>query len=88
MKNKVNTIHLDFVGKLDLKVQYININTSKIDNFKLNIFDIVITSFLVKNKNRKSQFFEEIFLLANFSIVIALEILFFILSKIEVNFVD
>lgn len=88
MRNKINTIHPNFVGKLDLKVQYTNINTQKIDNFKLNIFNIIITSFLVENKNGKFQFFEKIFLLANFSMIIILVILFFILSKIEVNFVN
>lgn len=39
-------------------------------------------------KNKKSCFFEETFLLANISMDITYGLLFFILNNIEVNFTD
>lgn len=49
---------------------------------------IVITFFLVDDKDEKSWFFEETFLLANINMNIALRILFLTLSIIEVNFTN
>ena len=47
-----------------------------------------IAIFLMEDKDKKFQFFEKIFLLANFSMNIILEIVFYILSNIIVNFLD
>lgn len=60
----------------------------KIDGKWLEIFGILITSFLVYDKNKKFWFFEEIFLLANIDIYITFEMLFLILSNIEINFTN
>ena len=49
---------------------------------------MIIVSFLVGDKENRFCFFEEIFLLANISINIALGMPSFIFSKIEINFVD
>lgn len=49
---------------------------------------MVIASFLVKDKEERSCFFEKTFLLANISINIALCIPFFILSNVEIYNVD
>ena len=46
---------------------------------------MVIVFFLLKDKERRSYFFEKIFLLANFSIYIAFEILSFTPSNININ---
>ena len=78
----------DFAKKLDLQIYETKVNTQKIDDSKLDTFDIVVVSFLVKNKKRKFCFFEEIFLLADINIDIALDILFFTLKNIEINIVD
>lgn len=42
----------------------------------------------MKEKKRKSQFFEATFLLANLNIDIALNMLFFTLNNIKINFVN
>lgn len=87
-KSEVNTIHSDFVRKLGLKIWSTNVRIQKIDGFKLDIFGIVITSFLVEDKNKGSLFFEETFLLTNLSIDVALGILFLTLSNIKINLHD
>ena len=48
---------------------------------------MVIASFLIEYKDKKSRFFEETFLLASFSINIVLKILFLTLSNIKINFI-
>ena len=49
---------------------------------------MVIASFSIKDKEEKSRFFEETFLLADISIDIALGIPFFTLSNVEIDFVN
>lgn len=47
---------------------------------------MIITSFLVDNKDMKSQIFEKTFLLADISINVVFEIFFFILYNIKIDF--
>lgn len=47
---------------------------------------MVITIFLIKDKEKMFQFLEETFLLANLGMNIALEIAFLILSNVKINF--
>lgn len=76
-----------FAKKVGLQIWYINVGTMIINNFKLDIFDMAITTFLIKGKDKKSWFFQKTFLLANISIdIIALEMFFFTLNNIKVNF--
>ena len=49
---------------------------------------MIMVYFLIEDKNEKSQFFEEIFLLTNFSIDIILYIFFLILNNIKINFIS
>lgn len=63
-----------------------NVGDQRIDNSRLEIFDIVIASFLINDKNENSRFLKEMFLLADISMGIALGILFLILSNVKVNF--
>lgn len=58
------------------------------ENSRLETFSMVIASFLVDAKNKKLRFFEETFLLANISIEVTLEMFFFTLSNIEINFIN
>lgn len=44
--------------------------------------------FKIVNKEEKSQFFKEIFLLTNFSIKVVLKMLFLILKNVEINFLE
>lgn len=50
------------------------------------MFDMVIASFLIDDKDKKSYFFKKIFLLANININITIRMLFLILSNIQNNF--
>lgn len=84
----VNAMNPTFTKKLDLWVQQIKISTQKINGSILEIFGMVIASFLIDYKVKKLSFFEETFLLANISIDIVLEMPFLILSKIEINFLE
>ena len=49
---------------------------------------MVIALFSMEDKEKKSHFFEETFLLANISMNIALEMFFFTLSNVKINFID
>lgn len=49
---------------------------------------MVITSFLINDKIERSWFFKETFLLADFSMQVVLGILFFILSKVDIKFIN
>ena len=48
---------------------------------------MIIASFSVEDKEKKSRFFEKMFLLANINIDIALRISFFTLSNDKIDFV-
>lgn len=86
MGSKVNIIQTSFIKKLSLCIYKTNINAQKIDNNKLETFRMVITSFSIDNKDGKSCFFEDTFLLADISIDISFGMLFLTLSNIEINF--
>lgn len=59
-----------------------------LDGNKLEICNIVITFFLVDNKDKTSQFFEKTFLLADMSIYITLGTPFFTMNNVKVNFTN
>lgn len=61
--------------KLDLNIRKIDVISRKIDNNKLKS-RIIIALFQIDEKDRKSSFFELIFLLTNISINIALKMFF------------
>lgn len=63
-------------------------NTQKINSSRLKTYDMIIALAQVDHKDEKFRFFEETFLLAYIGLKIAFEILFFILSNIEVKFND
>ena len=74
--------------KLGLQIRKTKVNTQKIDGSQLDIFSIVIALFSIGNKEGRSHFFEEKFLLANISIDIVLGIPFFTMSNVEIDFVN
>ena len=55
--NEINAITLDYTLKLSLKDCFINVNDKKIDDSIFETFEIVITSFQVKNKLSQAQYF-------------------------------
>lgn len=86
LSSEINIINPSFARKLSLSICKIDMGTQKIDSSRLKTLEIMIISFQVDDKNRKSRFFEEIFLLCDISIDIAFGILFLTLSNVEVNF--
>lgn len=67
---------LVYILKLDFKICHVNIEIYKINNSIFKMFKIVLTSFQIKDKLEKAQFLHKIFLLADTSLKIMLNILF------------
>lgn len=86
MGNKVNVMWPSFSEQLGLYIWKINISAWKINGSKLKMYDMVITSFLVNDKDRKSCFFEETFLLANINIDITFGMSFLNLHNVKIDF--
>lgn len=86
--SKINVMNPNFAKKLGLQVCKTKISAQKINGSKLNTFCMVIAFFSVKDKDKKSCFLEEKFLLADMNMDITLGMLFLILSKVEIVFVD
>ena len=78
----------NFAKKLNIQVCEIKVSVQKIDGLKLNTFGIVITSFSIEDKEKKSRFFEKIFLLADISIDIALGISFLTFNNVEIDIIS
>lgn len=74
--NEVNVIILSYMAQLDLKVWSTNIKAQKIDILTFKIFEIVLTSFQVKDKLGRTHFFQTTFLIVNISMAMTLSILF------------
>ena len=70
-------MNLDFIYKLNFRVCKSKVSAQKINNLKLNTFDIVITLFFVEDKEERCCLFEETLLLVDINMNISLGILFF-----------
>lgn len=84
--SKINIIQPNFARKLSIRICKTNINAKKIDNSRLETYEMIIASFQVNNKDKKFSFFEKAFLLTNINMDIAFRQPFLILSNIEVKF--
>lgn len=84
--SEINIMYLAYIKKIELSIQNIDIGVQKINSSALAIFDMMIAAFLINNKDKKIQFFKEIFLLANVSLDIIFEMFFFTLSNANVKF--
>lgn len=51
----------NFAKKIVLQIYNTKVSTQKIDGFKLDIFNMVIVSFFIEGKERRSQFSKKIF---------------------------
>lgn len=56
------------------------------NNSRLEIFDMVIASILIDNKDEKSWYYKKSFLLTDISMDVAFRILFITQSNVNVNF--
>lgn len=81
-------MHPVYVAKLGLQVRKTIVKAQKIDGSPLKTFEIVLASFSVQNKLEKTWFFQKIFLLANTSIKVVLEMAFLIFSGMNVCFAE
>lgn len=63
--SKINTIYPNFAKKLVFQMHKIELIVQKINYSKLNMFEMIISYFFIKNKQKKFCFFEKIFLLTN-----------------------
>lgn len=52
--SKVNTMMPVYISKLGFRVCHTNVRTQKIDNSILEIFKMVLASFYIKNKLKKT----------------------------------
>lgn len=77
-----------FIKKLSFCIYKTNVSAQNNRGSKLDTFGIVITFFLVNDKDEKFYFFEEVFLLVNINMTISLEMLFLTLSDVKINFTD
>lgn len=86
LRSRINSICCNFVKKVGFKINLTFFETWEIEKFILNIFDIVIMSFLVKNKDIIPWYFDKTFLLANFNTNSFLKIFFLTWTNIRRNF--
>ena len=75
--SKVNTIYPTFAKELGLPIRPTHVGAQKIDGTTLNIFRMIVAAFAVTNNTNQIKFFEEVFLVANVSPEVVLEMLFF-----------
>ena len=84
--NEVNTIHPTFAKKLGLPIRPTDVGAQKIDGITLDTYGIVVAAFSIEDKANRVRFFKEIFLVANISPKVVLEMLFLTLSGANVDF--
>ena len=86
LSSKVNAIALAYTLKLGLRVRYIKVETRKISSSTLEMFEIVLASFWVKDKLGQTCFFQKTFLLANVGVKVVLRMLFLTRSNLNIQF--
>ena len=77
---------LGYASKLGLKVRPTNIKAQKIESFTLKTFGMILASFQMENTHKRTRFFQETFLLADFSIEVVLRIPFLTFNNANIKF--
>lgn len=77
---------MTFAKKLSFLIKLTDIRVKKIDGTTLDTYKIVVTAFLVTNKENYVRFFQKIFLIANVSPKIIFRMFFFFLSDVNIDF--
>ena len=83
---EVNVIYLSFAKQLGLPIWATDVGAQKIDGIILDIYGIVVATFLIVDKTNRVRSFEESFLVAIVSPEVVLRMLFLTLSDANVNF--
>ena len=86
--SKVNIINPIFAKKLGLFIRLMDVEAQKIDGTILDIYEMVVASFLLIDKANQVKFFEETFLMANVGLGVVFEMLFLTLSDAKIDFMD
>ena len=80
----VNAMTLGYASNLGLKVRPTNLRAQKINGSTLETFEMVLASFQVEDMLKKARFFQEMFLLADLSIKVVLQMPFLTLSNANI----
>lgn len=88
LSNKINAMHLVYAKTLSLNIRKTDVTAQKIGGTTLETLQMLIVAFPVFNKAKKVYFFEETFLLADINMNVALKILFFPFSNVDVRFTN
>ena len=75
-----------YVERLGLKTRKTNVGAQKIDGSALEIFGMIIADFQVEDKDGRSRFFQETFLVADTKFEVILGMPFLKLSNADVLF--
>ena len=86
--SEFNVMTLAYAKKLGLRIQKIDIGAEKIDGSSLDMFRIVIASFLILDKQNRIWFFQKTFLLTNTTIEVVPRILFLTFSNANIQFAE
>ena len=82
--NKVNAITPAYTAKLGLKARYTDTEAQKIDSSIFKIFEMVLASFQVEDKLRRTRFFQETFLLPDIRVEVILSMPFLIVNNADI----
>ncbi len=84
--SKVNIMSQAFAQQLGLKIRKTNVGAQKINGTTLETYEMVVSTFLVSDKDRRERFFEESFLLIDVSPDIVLGMPFLTMNNADVDF--
>ena len=84
--SEVNAMHPAFVERLGLVVRTTNVGAQKMDGTILETYKMVVAAFSVTDQADRVRFFEETFLVANFSPDMVLGMPFLTLSGADIDF--
>ena len=83
-ESEINAMTPAYAAHLSLKVRVTNVGAQKIDWSSPATYGMVIATFEVVDKLDRSQFFQETFLLADISMEVVLDMLFFTFNNANV----
>ena len=86
--SEVNVMTPVYTSKLGLNIHHTDVGAQKIDDSILETFGMVLASFQMKNKLKRTRFFQETFLLANISLKVVLSIAFLTFSNANIQFAE
>ena len=86
LSSEVNAMTPAFASKLGIKVCSTNVGGQKINGSTLQTFRMVLANFQVEDKLARAHFFQELFILADTTVEVVLDMLFLTLSNVDVLF--